>query len=674
MKNQTKSNLHDDTFPLQHIAASIERQTKILSDTKVECQVITELLTLSPGKRLFVKHLVKNFRFLHFLRSANVSFIPREQTRFKNIVDIIIAEFLLKTSFNDSFRESTAFTLNSKNLVINLKKIFDSTRQSISWKNKSLLNDRMLRFGELCDRVTNCVMASDEQFCPEKFYCLNKKPLFVEKYRVLDGQVDCSDGSDEIPIPRHQNSSTVKRNMIENWVLQIAVWIIALTSLIGNSIVILSTIFDLAKDRGFAGVFRKRTQSRSIKNSKIGLTKKSHPGSRGKIVKTCNSALVLNLAIADFFTGVYLICLAFVSKFFESSSGPKLNYWVSDKKWRTSRMCNFLGAALLTSSQASLITLVCLTSLRLFTVIKPFTIHRLKLKHAFIGCFITWIISFLIALIPIFPGLEEYFIQAAFVPFPHFQPPEINKTTAELLVQGISFLHNISLKSFESQSQLTWNQMSESIRTLSVEHSKWRFYGFYSEDSVCMPKLFINPEKDKFWRFSAALILFDLSFVVYITIAYFIIYFVSARGKKQIKFSMISCLCCYLSRLKSNSSTSTVTKDVRKNKLLTVFNQSHKNINLKRHIAKKRTGPLQQGNEIQRRIALLVITDCICWVPVCFMSLFFLFGFAIPDGAYVITAVLLLPINSAINPLLYSSFLRAVWVKLWKFYKIQTTN
>jgi len=58
---------------------------------------------------------------------------------------------------------------------------------------------------------------------------------------------------------------------------------------------------------------------------------------------------------------------------------------------------------------------------------------------------------------------------------------------------------------------------------------------------------------------------------------------------------------------------------------------------------------------LQRKIIKLVVTDFSCWVPICVM-VFIHFSEAVTLGGiyYVVTAVILLPINSVLNPLLYS--------------------
>ena len=57
---------------------------------------------------------------------------------------------------------------------------------------------------------------------------------------------------------------------------------------------------------------------------------------------------------------------------------------------------------------------------------------------------------------------------------------------------------------------------------------------------------------------------------------------------------------------------------------------------------------------VARQLSLIVITDFLCWFPICIMGLMAQNGQVIPDVAYAWSAVLILPINSSINPLLYT--------------------
>ena len=60
---------------------------------------------------------------------------------------------------------------------------------------------------------------------------------------------------------------------------------------------------------------------------------------------------------------------------------------------------------------------------------------------------------------------------------------------------------------------------------------------------------------------------------------------------------------------------------------------------------------------MQRKILRLVMTDFCCWVPICIMAFVKLAGAPVSDTAYAFSAIILLPLNSALNPILYSSLL-----------------
>ena len=61
------------------------------------------------------------------------------------------------------------------------------------------------------------------------------------------------------------------------------------------------------------------------------------------------------------------------------------------------------------------------------------------------------------------------------------------------------------------------------------------------------------------------------------------------------------------------------------------------------------------GTEMTKRVTMLVVTDGLCWLPICIF--FFISQYReLPDTVYFVTACVLLPINSAINPMIYSQF------------------
>ena len=77
--------------------------------------------------------------------------------------------------------------------------------------------------------------------------------------------------------------------------------------------------------------------------------------------------------------------------------------------------------------------------------------------------------------------------------------------------------------------------------------------------------------------------------------------------------------------------------------------------NKKRPINAANAAELQKREaKMQRRIAIIIMTDCACWVPICVMRYATLVGWRPSEIIYEVTVAFLLPINSMLNPFLYS--------------------
>ncbi|XP_074603980.1 uncharacterized protein LOC141857377 isoform X2 [Brevipalpus obovatus] len=67
-----------------------------------------------------------------------------------------------------------------------------------------------------------------------------------------------------------------------------------------------------------------------------------------------------------------------------------------------------------------------------------------------------------------------------------------------------------------------------------------------------------------------------------------------------------------------------------------------------------RTTQQQQDSNITKRFGFIVATDCLCWMPIVIIKILALSGVPINDDLYAWVAVFLLPVNSALNPILYT--------------------
>ena len=136
-------------------------------------------------------------------------------------------------------------------------------------------------------------------------------------------------------------------------------------------------------------------------------------------------------------------------------------------------------------------------------------------------------------------------------------------------------------------------------------------FGFYSSSSVCLPDFFSNSSTAS--RFSVALLSFNLLLIVLISIGYVLIFY-------KIKFRKVD----RRSKVKSDENEGTVFW----------------------------------------RVFLIVATDIACWSPIIVLSYLKYFGYQIPEIAHPISSIVLLPINSLLNPVLYSKIESVMFKKL----------
>ena len=72
--------------------------------------------------------------------------------------------------------------------------------------------------------------------------------------------------------------------------------------------------------------------------------------------------------------------------------------------------------------------------------------------------------------------------------------------------------------------------------------------------------------------------------------------------------------------------------------------------------SKTANNSLNRESALARRVFAIILTDFSCWIPVIILSILALVGkFNDPDGtAYVWFAAFVLPVNSSVNPVLYT--------------------
>ncbi|XP_065584222.1 lutropin-choriogonadotropic hormone receptor-like isoform X2 [Artemia franciscana] len=163
-------------------------------------------------------------------------------------------------------------------------------------------------------------------------------------------------------------------DLFEWWGLRCSVWLVFLTALLGNGVVVFVLVFS---------------------RSKIDVPR----------------FLVANLAAADFFMGLYLGILAFVDA---STIGEFRYYAIS---WQYSGGCKLAGFFGVLSSELSVFTLAVITMERNYAITHAMHLNkRLSLRHASYIMTAGWSFAFAVALMPLF-GISDYRKFAVCLPF-----------------------------------------------------------------------------------------------------------------------------------------------------------------------------------------------------------------------------------------------------------------
>ena len=281
-------------------------------------------------------------------------------------------------------------------------------------------------------------------------------------------------------------------------------------------------------------------------------------------------------------------------------------------KWLTSDACSALGVLNTFGSQLSLYSMTLLSIFRVFCLKNS----TLRGGLTWRGKCVTTLLSLAMVLsaaaisfVPLFPQLEDYFVNG----LAYFNNPMLigshNKD------KHIAILREHYGK-FKIEN-LSWRQIMEMVADMfsrpnneAVIGSKVNFYG---NSGVCLFKFFVrgnDPQKIFTWF---VIIQNALCFFI-ISISYLLIHTKVAESTRKV------------SRGKNKKKSSAAQK-------------KHSN----------KTGALN------RKIALMVLTDFLCWVP--FIVVCSLHFFEVIDATkwYSLFSIIILPLNSVINPLLYDN-------------------
>ena len=311
-----------------------------------------------------------------------------------------------------------------------------------------------------------------------------------------------------------------------------------------------------------------------------------------------NHILILNLAVADLTMGVYLLLISIKSAEYSGVYGK------FDLEWRSSIFCTTLGSLAIISSETSVFLMTALSSFRLLNVLAPLKSLSFPTWPWYIILGLLWLLSCLLATSPAVYKFSNYFVDQIFFDVPFARNLHVN--AEELVTIGCRYraLTNSSFN-FTATDKDSWQIILPEIKNLFGKEAKQ--IGYYGETSLCMPRFYVDNNGP---AAAYSLLITSINFVsfVYVCLSYAVMY-----------------------KITSNRPVSNKQVD-------------------------------QQNARMQKRIARLLATDFICWMPICIIAFAKAsLRFKLPSDFYAATIAFLLPVNSALNPLLYSPFFETLF-------------
>ena len=433
--------------------------------------------------------------------------------------------------------------------------------------------------------ITNklsCFKGFDELNCSKRFVCKAGNKISIDVDHICDGKQDCNDNRDEQDCKDNENSVfSSEQEMIASPVLKSCFWIMGIAVISGNLYVIASKIY----------LFKTIKMSKCLRYQNI---------------------IIFSISIADMLMGIYLLSIAVYSAYYSGYFG-QVNF-----EWRSSLRCSLIGSLAVLSSEASCFFMVLLTSIRLYTIYKPFSTSSTSSRKYKLAIISVWFMAFLIAVLPIPRQKFSYFVQNKVEFSNRFTLSKIwNKEKVAKFACRLAMLKN---KSMECNCN-DWDSTKSFLKTNNPEYSPGAEFGYYGQTSVCMPRFYVY-RGESAWEYS----------LVIITINFLSFFFIA-----------ISYICIFIKSLGNKLETKTSERE-------------------------------KEQSRMQRRISRIIMTNFLCWIPICIIAFVKFSGFHVDDVAYIVSASLLLPINSAFNPLLYSPLLeklKETFKKLRKNKKIQ---
>ena len=361
-------------------------------NTTFDIPAATRMLDISGNPSLFQRLRLKQYTtqyFIHLnLSSCGITNISTNTFEFmRNLLVLDISYNHLKTIESNTF--NTQFRLKVLKMDGNSDMISFEREAFVGLQSMNRFSVTNLRIGtisrnafySLSFEVLDLSFNTIDMIEDNAFDKLQVKKFYVNESKILSFSQDMLKGlegvetlvsiaykfccirptylSEKDCYPQQDEFSSCA-DLMRNEVLRSLIWIIGLFSLIGNALSILYRMtYDKARLKLGYGIF------------------------------------VSNLAISDFFMGLYLIIIA------GADVALRDIYIFNDESWRTSVWCQLAGVLASLSSESSILFMILITVDRLLVIKYPFGQVKITQKKANMLSIVAWILGLIIAVIPL---------------------------------------------------------------------------------------------------------------------------------------------------------------------------------------------------------------------------------------------------------------------------------
>ena len=307
-----------------------------------------------------------------------------------------------------------------------------------------------------------------------------------------------------------------------------------------------------------------------------------------------NAFLVMLISIGDLMVGLYLLAVSMADYAYSD------DYCINEHKWLGSSQCSLMGVFSTIGSQISLFSMTALSLYRAHSLSRISAPGDVTLKYKIKMILTAMLITFPsigIAVIPQIPSFEDYFINGLYYPN---NPLFVGVPDKAQHVRTIQEYHGrVSSKDvpWDTLRILVADMFTRDNNTVIGENQ-----GFYSNDGVCLFKYFVD-ENDPQKVYSLAVLMVNSVCFLIITTCYITVNIITMASR----------------RASSSSNDS--------------------------------------SRRLQQKITIIVFTDFVCWIPFILTCLLHFAGVFDATEYYGFFSIIVLPLNSVINPIIYDGAL-----------------